>query len=138
MKSVHSSAPDARRPVPDVRGKASGNGQPAGRGSTGSACVAANGTPGGSPGGGAVGVGAGGDAARAGEPFATGISPKDKPVVTPRTTSALHLVHTIAPPAACGPSSRDPNDRLVWVFGAGRYAPPQIGRNLRHAIDGRE
>src|SRR5688500_14027551 len=49
MKSVQKKAPLAVRPVPEVRGKSSPNGQPAGAGSVGATRVAAAGTPAGSP-----------------------------------------------------------------------------------------
>src|ERR1700761_5287295 len=49
MKSVQNSAPPVRRLVPQVRGKYSPNGHPAGAGNVGSARIAASGTPSGMP-----------------------------------------------------------------------------------------
>lgn len=48
-KSVQKDAPAARRPVPQVRGKCSPNGQPAGEGNRGSGRRAAAGAPSGMP-----------------------------------------------------------------------------------------
>src|SRR4051794_18919930 len=50
MKSDHWNDPATNRPVPDVRGNASRNGQPAGAGNDGSLRWAATGTPLGRPG----------------------------------------------------------------------------------------
>src|SRR3954451_1870872 len=49
MKSVQNRAPPAKRPVPQVRGNSSPNGQPAGAASSGSGRNAAAGTPSGIP-----------------------------------------------------------------------------------------